>query len=260
MCALSVCRTGRCDAASNGFLSEAELETAAANGEGTTLQNGVQLLFPAINFTSSVSIKEWTFIANNLSMNRDAMDPAFPQLQVWRPGEFVVNNFFLRNSTGSVSELRGSGPLYRYVPATPIIVMPGDVLGIYIPRVPLLSPRFRNVGEGNTPAYFLQSANNQQSLVLINSFRSQSSFIPFVAVEIGEFVIILVYRVVFTQAALSCNRFSFIISCYGTLFNCSFDHYLTHCLPNLIKLLHISTQGALYTSTFLSKSKFIISH
>ena len=263
MCALSVCRTGRCDAASNGFLSEGELETAAENGEGTTLQNSLQFVFPAINFTGSVSIKEWTFVANDLSVNRNTFGAAFPQLQVWRPGTLVVGSFILRSSTGSVSELRGNGPLYRYVPATPMTVMPGDVLGIYIPRVPLLLPRFKNVGEGNTSAYLLQTANSPQFFISISISNSQSSFIPLVAVEIGESVIICsIYSLQGSlhTSCLSCNRFSFIISYYGTLFNCIFDYYLTHCLPNLIKLLHVSTQGALYTSAFLPKSKFIISH
>ena len=189
MCVLSVCRTGRCDAASNGFLSEAELETAAANGEGTTLQNGVQLLFPAINFTGSVNITEWTFVASNLSMNMNAMDAALPQLQVWRPLPFVTNFFRLRSSTGSMNELRRTGSLYQYVPATPITVMPGNVLGIYIPQVPLLSPRFRDVGEGNTFTYFFHLANEQPSFFTANNLASGSGLIPFVAVELGECLI-----------------------------------------------------------------------
>ena len=180
-------RTGRCDVASSGFLSEGELETAAANGEGTTLQNGVQFLFPAINFTGSVTITEWTFVANNLSMNINAMDATLPQLQVWRPLPFVVNSFILQSSTGSMCELRGTGPLYRYVPATPIIVMPENVLGIYISHIPLLQLRFRDVGEGNTTMYFFQPAIEPPSIFTVNSLSNgQSQFIPFVSVELGE--------------------------------------------------------------------------
>ena len=182
-------RTGLCDAASNGFLSEGELETAAANGEGTTSQNGVQFLFPAINFTDSVSITEWTFVAGNATMNRNITGAALPQLQVWRPAAFVVGSFTLQSSTGSMSELRGTGPLYRYVPATPISVMPGDILGIYIPRIPLLLLRFRDVGEGNTPSYLIQSANNQQVFISFSFHSVHSRYIPFVSVKLGESII-----------------------------------------------------------------------
>ena len=181
-----LCRTGRCDAASNGFLSEDELETAAANGEGTTLQNDVQFLFPAINFNGSVNITEWTFVADNATMNRNVMNAALPQLQVWRPSPFVKNSFSLQSSTGSMSELRGTEPLYRYVPATPISVMPGDVLGIYIPRIPLLLLRFRDVGEGNTPMLFFLPANGQLEIFSITHAQIKSQYIPFVYAELGE--------------------------------------------------------------------------
>ena len=151
------------------------------------MQNGVQFLFPAINFTGSVNITEWTFVADNATMNRNVMGAALPQLQVWRPSLFVVNSFIVWSSTGSMSELRGTEPLYRYVPAVPISVMPGDVLGIYISRIPLLLLRFRDVGEGNTPFYLMQSANNQQSFILsLSSHSAHSRYIPFVSVKLGE--------------------------------------------------------------------------
>ena len=119
-------------------------------------------------------------------MIRNSSFAALPQLQVWRPGAFVFGSFILQSSTGNMSELRGTEPLYRYVPATPISVMAGDVLGIHIPRIPLLLLRFRDVGDGNTHPYFIQSANAQQIFIIISSFASQSRYIPFVSVELGE--------------------------------------------------------------------------
>lgn len=171
---------GRCNAASEGFLSVSELQTAASNNVGSRLQDGLQLLYPAIKFTESASITQWTFVADI----PNSVTGGLPQLQVWRSSSFVSNTFDLINSTGSMNELGGSGPLYQYVPATPIPVMSGDVLGIYIPQSSSLLPRFKDVGNADT--YYSQAANQPVASIPLNSFGTQSRFIPYVAVKLGE--------------------------------------------------------------------------
>ena len=182
---LSSCPAGLCSASTNGFLTQGEVETAARNNEGdvrVALQDGLQLLFPSINFTESQSITAWSFVATQ-SNDPSSVEENLPQLQVWRLASNVYN---LVHTVGNTSILQGSGPLYRYVLLTPIPVSPGDVFGMHTPLNSELFPLFRYVGVGNTSTYYFIAANNPQTVITTNSYIPDSELIPLVAVQFGK--------------------------------------------------------------------------
>ena len=113
----------------------------------------------------------------------NSTNESLPQLQVWREEPFT--NFFDRVATvGSSSILQGSGPLYRYVLQTPILVSPGDVLGIYIPPSSALSLRFRDVG--NTDTYYYDVEEYSDNCILTDLYETGSRLIPLVAVQFSK--------------------------------------------------------------------------
>ena len=186
---------GLSTASTNGFLTKNEVETAAENNEGNPTEDRLQYLFPSINFTESLSITAWSFVATRCNSTNESL----PQLQVWRPespnsggnlhnqgsGRPESANFFDRVATvGNSSILQGSGPLYRYVLQTPILVSPGDVLGIYIPPSSALSLRFRDVG--STDTYFYGGEVFFRNVILTSQYVTESRFIPLVAVQFSK--------------------------------------------------------------------------
>ena len=159
---------------------------AANSSEGVPIQ-GRQFLFPGINFTSAGSVTRWTFVATASGAMQTL---PLPQLQVWRENPFVRNSFLLMNSTGEQAELQGNGPLYHYVPTSPISVMPGDLFGMFIPQGTSLLPRFRDVGIGNAIQYYTLAVGGNAQIRFIRtdsvSVNEEDRYIPLVAVEFGE--------------------------------------------------------------------------
>lgn len=86
--------------------------------------------------------------------------------------------------SGKMTELiPGGGPLYSYVPSTPIVVKPGYMLGVKT-RDSFIELGFLSVDHGNAPTYYETSRSSE--IIIDWHMRKDDRLIPLVTVELSE--------------------------------------------------------------------------
>ena len=176
-----------------GFMSvESVRSLLGLEGVGIAVQrHRRQQITPDINFTCDGMITKWI-----VGAGWDSSDSLYPELQVWRNiGNDVyqkINGTFINITTES------SNRIYEFDNFSPIPFLPGDILGVFIPRNRDSKLRLR-AEDGRGPLnYFIRTLNNAtvspyatidiESNIPPYTIRT---YHPLVTIEISKFIIII---------------------------------------------------------------------
>ncbi len=147
--------TGHSQECVNGLVSaERVLQLGRVAGSLKSDRKEQQRIIPDITFTCSGTVSEWIVAAE---WKGGGMDVNFPEMQVWREtatGSGVYTK--IHGTPLSFSEINTT-EIYRYTIA-PIVVQPGDVLGMFEPDKSRLELYYTDkYGPAN---YYMSTGNN----------------------------------------------------------------------------------------------------
>ena len=143
-----------------------------------------QQIIPYINFTCNGLTTKWI-----LGANWKNKDNFFPELQVWKK---TGNNMYCKIN-GTVINIAAESPthIYEYDNFSPIPVLAGDILGVFIPETSESKLRLWSERDNGPVVYYVGTGDatespfdtiDQQHM----SSLSSTSYLPLVTVEISK--------------------------------------------------------------------------
>lgn len=166
--------------------------TMTTGGGARTSGTGRQFIFPDIGFTCSGKVVKW-IVGGRWSRNERG---DYSQLQIWRPsGNGVYHR--LNGTTISTAVERGNN-VYEFIADPPIPFRSGDIVGVFQPQRSKLRVDYDT--EGGSLIYHISVGSDEvmSSHITIDTSDGNlrtATALPFVSVEIGEFVLPIPYRV-----------------------------------------------------------------
>ena len=168
-----------------GFMSaeriHALLEEPQLDGRGDTKEfDDQQLLFPSFSFMCNGSIVKWIFRAEKWNSGCNE----FPELQVWRPAE--GSTYEKVNSTQVTVTDESESEVYEYSLEVPLLVQPGDVLGLLQPDKGVSRLRVAYDDNGDS-VYYVFSGSPENIVFGIGDADMTKTDTPLITLEICKF-------------------------------------------------------------------------
>ena len=143
------------------------------------------ILFPSMRFTCTGEVLRWTVVAQGGSGNNNRRQ-SLPI--IWRAKENSSTVFeSIENAETSLSEpmaVRNS-KLYEFTPNVPVVVEPGDMLGLHLMR-PHLRIQYEEESEVAAEYYYKEEEESVANVFSVNDLNVMAaSGVPLITVEIG---------------------------------------------------------------------------
>ena len=143
-----------------------------------------QQITPNIKFTCDGLITKWI-----LGAKWDNHEYLYPELQVWRN----VGNDVYHKINGTVMNIAAESPtrIYEYDNFSPIPVLAGDVLGVFIPKTGDSKLRLWSEEDNGPVVYYVDTGDATESPVDVIDLQHMpplhsATYLPLVTVEISK--------------------------------------------------------------------------
>ena len=154
-----------------------------------TRAEGYLYLFFSVNFTCQAEVSSFILLARNI--DRVAQERDYPLIQIWRKDSAspVLYNR-IHNVGGNIGEVTFLGDsLYRYTLFNgTIIVLPGDVLGLFVPpeNNARINPHLLQSSSPQPQFYELPSLSPFSQILVDNPNNFHNQYSPLIAIELGK--------------------------------------------------------------------------
>ena len=177
----------------------------------------VQWLFPFMSFTCEAKITRWQLRIEQIDLDFEEGDRRnLPQISIWRPRQAqgfpstAGISYELAGITNeTLSTVINQGSIFEYRLSTPMTVEPGHIVGIQMPL------NMRERLSRSTKLLFWQLTNGNASYLSYSSLQNRTTivvspfeiiepivtFIPLIAVHIGEFYRIALCMITVSRAS-----------------------------------------------------------
>ena len=141
-----------------------------------------QQITPDITFTCDGHITKW-IVGANWADTRSL----YPELQVWRN----VGNDVYRKINGTVINITAQSPtrIYEYDNFSPIPVLAGDILGVFIPQTSSSKLLLWSERDNNPTVYYVDTDSATESSIDLQRMPPlhSTSYFPLVTLEISKY-------------------------------------------------------------------------
>ena len=155
-----------------------------------------QWIFPNLQFTCFGLLTKWIFTG----VPGQAAASCRVELETWRLAAYTSgtdSTVFQRRSTTERSRvtIMQDGPIFTYELASPVLVEPGDIVGVELERLCIMSEDFDNVLSfnisGTGSSYLSYRQDGPESTFYLHPLyaTTEQDFIPLIEAVVGELII-----------------------------------------------------------------------